>query len=410
LRGRGQLVDITIEELPLSADETKELIEQELPGKLGAEEHQLLHERTEGWVTGLHLAALSLRGHPHPKRLVKEFAGNDRHIGDYLLTEVIQQQPEDLRTFLRATSILQRFNAPLCDAVTEREDSAELLSLIEHNQLFLIPLDNRGEWYRYHHLFTDVLKKDLHRFEPAGVPELHGRAIHWHAHHDFPLEAVQHALASGDTSLAADVVAAHAVPVAFQGYGETAQGWFDVLGEELCLADPRLCLARALVAAGARVQEMERWAHFAEAATRKPELSDQLACVTQVGVGLLRWSSRYYAGDVDTALGCAQRVLQLLADDPAPWHANAQLALGFCLYRKRRFREAQTALSQACTLAEEGHDDLTATAAYGTQAVIAAAGDRHRDAERLAARAEHYGHQHAASEHFYAWSCHFARG
>jgi hypothetical protein len=107
-------------------------------------------------------------------------------------------------------------------------------------------------------------------------------------------------------------------------------------------------LARALVAAGVRVEEMERWAHFAEAATRKPGLSVPLARATQVGVGLLRWSSTYYAGDMDTALGCVQQVLQLLADEPAPWHANAQLALGFCLYRKHRFRDAQTALSHAC--------------------------------------------------------------
>lgn len=129
-------------------------------------------------------------------------------------------------------------------------------------------------------LWSDVLKKDLHRFEPARVSELHRRATHWHDKQDLPLEAVEHALASGDTSLAADLVAARAVPVAFQGYGETAQGWFDALGEELCRADPRLCLARALVAAGARVEEMERWAHFAEAATRKRGLSAQLARVT----------------------------------------------------------------------------------------------------------------------------------
>jgi LuxR family transcriptional regulator, maltose regulon positive regulatory protein len=233
-----------------------------------------------------------------------------------------------------------------------------LLSRIECDQLFLIPLDNRREWFRYHHLFADVLEKDLHRLEAARVPELHRRAARWHDEQDLALEAVEHALASGDTSLAADLVAARAVPVALQGYGQTAQGWFNALGEERCHADPRLCLARALVAAGARVEEMERWARFAEAAMRKPGLSAQLARGMQVGVGLLRWSSRYYAGDVDTALGCAQQVLRLLADDPTPWHANAQLALGFCLYRKRRFSEAQAALSRACALAEEGCDDL----------------------------------------------------
>jgi LuxR family transcriptional regulator, maltose regulon positive regulatory protein len=127
LRGRGELVDISSEDLRLSVEESKELIEQELPGTLGAEGLALLCERTEGWVTGLHLAALSLRGHPDPERLVQEFAGDDRHIGAYLLTEVLQQQPAEVRSFLRATSILTQFSAALCDAVTARDDSAEVV-------------------------------------------------------------------------------------------------------------------------------------------------------------------------------------------------------------------------------------------------------------------------------------------
>ncbi|MCW2631314.1 MAG: helix-turn-helix transcriptional regulator, partial [Pseudonocardia sp.] len=126
LRGSGRLVDINVEELRLSADETRELIKRELPGRLTSEEIALLHERTEGWVTGLHLAVLSLRRHPDPERLIREFAGTDRNIGDYLLTEVLEQQPPDVRSFLRATSILKRFSAPLANAVTARADSVDL--------------------------------------------------------------------------------------------------------------------------------------------------------------------------------------------------------------------------------------------------------------------------------------------
>lgn len=131
--------------------------------------------------------------------------------------------------------------------MTDRDDSADLLNRIEHHQLFLIPLDNLREWYRYHHLFADVLNKDLHRFEPAHIPELHRRAAHWHADHDFPVEAVKHALASGDTPLVADLVPIYSLLVYLQGQVHSVLGWFAALGEEVCRGDARLGITRALV-------------------------------------------------------------------------------------------------------------------------------------------------------------------
>jgi LuxR family maltose regulon positive regulatory protein len=409
LRGKGQLVDINADELRFSTAETGDLLQREMHADLSAEDVGLLRDRTEGWAAGLHLAALSLRGLPDPHHLIHRFAGDDRHIGDYLFSEVLDRQPEQIRTFLRCSCILERFCPSLCDAVTGGAESADLLKRIEDAQLFLIPLDNRREWYRYHHLFADVLNNDLERAEPSLVPELHRRAADWHETHDLPVEAVRHALAGGDTQQATDLIARHAVSVFLQGHMETVLGWFETLGEDVCRADARVCVAGAIVAAaGGRVRDMERWSDFAEMAARSSELPAQLVHSVRVGVSLTRWTATYPVGDVDASLRHARQALQLATHDPAPWRLIS--ALGWSLYRKGQFLEAQAQLAQAGALAEEHGEYPIAIGSWGVQAIIAAAEDRHHDAERFAAEAEQISQDHALSEQYQSWCYHCARG
>ncbi|WP_214371205.1 hypothetical protein [Pseudonocardia sp. H11422] len=315
-RGRGRLVELTATDLALSPAETAELLARELPIPLPAEAAARLHERTEGWPAGLHLAALSLRRRPDLHDAIADLTGDHRDIGDYLAAEVLAHLLPEVRLFLRRTAVLERLSAPLCDATLASADSAALLARIEHEQLFLIPLDERRRWYRYHHLFADVLHRDLDQTEPALTPVLRRRAADWFAAHGLPVEAVAHALAGDDTAQAAELIAVHSVSVCLQGQVETVLGWFAALGEDVCRSDPRLGMARALVAgAGGHLAEMDRWVDLAEAATAGPGVSPGAITSVQASAALTRWGSAYFAGDVTTSVRQARAVLRLRTDD-----------------------------------------------------------------------------------------------
>ena len=408
-RGRGRLVELTATDLALSAGETAELLARELPTPPSAADAARLHERTEGWAAGLHLAVLSLRQRPDLHDGIVGLTGDTREIGDYLAAEVLAGQPAELRSFLRRTAILERLSAPLCDATLARTDSAALLTRIEHDQLFLIPLDERRRWYRYHHLFADVLRRDLEQAEPTLMPVLHRRAADWFAAHDQPVEAVAHALAGDDTAQATELVATHSASVSLQGHVETVLGWFAALGEDLCRADPRLAMARALVVgAGGHLTEMDRWADLAEQAATRPGIPPEVLTSVRAGAALARWGSAYFTGNTTAALRQARAVLELRTDDQT--RRQGYTALGWSLYRQGQFRAAQAALTEV-TLLSPGHgDDLPVMVACGIRAIIAAAGGLQADAAALAAQAERTSRRHLAGEHHNAWCFHFARG
>jgi hypothetical protein len=179
MRVRGELMEIDATQLRFSAAETGELLNDVLQLDLGSGQVDSLCRRTEGWAAGLYLAALSLRQQPDASGFIDDFAGDDRHIVDYLGSEVLAGLGEEVRDFLVRTSILDRLTAPLCDAVTGRKEAARLLPEIERSNLFLIGLDERREWYRYHHLFGELLRRELERSDPDLAPELHRRAAAW---------------------------------------------------------------------------------------------------------------------------------------------------------------------------------------------------------------------------------------
>ena len=163
-----------------------------------------LERRTEGWITAIQLAALSMQGREDIPGFIAGFAGDDRYIVDYLVEEVLQRQPEDRRSFLLQTSILSRLNGPLCEAVTRRGGGGAMLEALEHGNLFLFPLDDRRQWYRYHHLFADVLQARLLDERPDDLAELHRRASDWCEQNGERSEAIRHAMAGKQFERAAE--------------------------------------------------------------------------------------------------------------------------------------------------------------------------------------------------------------
>jgi LuxR family transcriptional regulator, maltose regulon positive regulatory protein len=198
LRARGQLAELRQADLRFTMEETAALMRETSGLELPASSLAAVATRTEGWVAGLQLAALSLHGHPDPAGFVATFSGSDRYVLDYLAEEVLDRQPESLRSFLLETSVLERLSGPLCDAVTGRTDSQRLLEQAERANLFLVPLDGQRRWWRYHHLFADLLRARLRQTRPERVGGLHHAAAAWCERHGLVDDAVRHALAAGD--------------------------------------------------------------------------------------------------------------------------------------------------------------------------------------------------------------------
>jgi LuxR family maltose regulon positive regulatory protein len=205
LRARNQLTEIHAADLRFTLDEATDFLQRVMNLDLPAPDLAALIHNTEGWPAGLQLAALSLQqptDRSHPPGPV---SGSDRYILDYLVEEVLQRQTEDVQTFLLQTSILDRLNGSLCDAITEQANSQAMLELLDRLNLFVVPLDTTRQWYRYHHLFTELLRDRLQHWQPERVPQLHQSASRWFADHALPREAIQHALAAGDHDRAAQL-------------------------------------------------------------------------------------------------------------------------------------------------------------------------------------------------------------
>jgi len=246
-RARGELGEVRAADLRFTVEEAAELLGQawahlDLPAAAA------LAERTEGWAAGLQLAALSLRGQDDIGRFVADFTGSHRYILDYLAEEVLERQRHDLRDFLFQTSVLDRLNGSLCDAVTGRDDSQELLEEADRSGLFLVQLDDVRGWWRYHHLFADLLRARLER-DPDRTRRLHRNAAQWYEQRGLPDEAVRHALAAGEPERAARLVEEHFDTVFnLRGEQATIQGWLPALPADLVRSRPRLLLAQAQMA------------------------------------------------------------------------------------------------------------------------------------------------------------------
>ncbi len=271
LRARGQLTELRAADLRFTPAEAAEFLNQVMGLNLSAEDIAALETRTEGWIAGLQLAALSMQGHPDTTSFIKSFTGSHHFVLDYLIEEVLQQQSESIQTFLLRTSILDRLCGPLCDAVLGSPSASgqETLEYLEHANLFIVPLDNERRWYRYHHLFADVLRMHLMAEQPDQVSALHRRASEWYEHNGSTDNAIRHALAAEDFERAATLIEL-AVPEmrrSRQGATVTELGWLKALPDELVHFRPVLSVAYAFALFGGgelggvepRLRDAERW-------------------------------------------------------------------------------------------------------------------------------------------------------
>ena len=232
LRARGQLTEMRAAELRFTPAEAGELL-QHAASALPDASVAALAARTEGWAAGLALAALSLRGHDDAAGFVAAFTGSHRYVLDYLAEEVLERQDEQLRTFLLETSVLDRLSGPLCDAVTGREGSQALLEQAERAGLFLIPLDEVRGWWRYHHLFADLLRARLQQEQPGRAAQLHRNAAAWYEEHGLADDAIGHAAAAGEMLWAARIIEQHFDLVYYiRGEAATIHRWMSVLPAE----------------------------------------------------------------------------------------------------------------------------------------------------------------------------------
>jgi LuxR family maltose regulon positive regulatory protein len=280
-RARGELTELRAADLRFTSDETAAFLNEMMGLNLSAPDVAALETRTEGWITGLQLAALSMQARL-PKAsggqarddvggFINAFTGNDRYIVDYLVEEVLQRQPESVRTFLLQTSILDKLSGPLCDAVTGSENSKTTLAALERDNLFVVPLDDKREWYRYHHLFADVLRAHLLEKQPTLIPILHRRAAAWFETHSMAAEAIEQARAAGDHETVARVLAANFEEFERVGRYASISRWSTSLPEEMVRKRPRLAIIHASVAlvADNNNQAARRLMSWAEEAINK---------------------------------------------------------------------------------------------------------------------------------------------
>ena len=244
LRLAGELAEIRAADLRFSERETRELLEASgiALSEAGA---ALLYQRTEGWAAGLRLAAISLAGHPDPERFVAEFSGSDRTVAEYLIAEMLERQPDDVKDLLLRTSLLDRVNGELADLLTGRSGSERILLELEDANAFVMSLDPERTWFRYHHLFGDLLRLELRRTLPEEVPALHRRAADWFIQHGQVVDAIRHIQAAGDWPEAARLLADHSFSLTMDGQAQTVRALLRAFPPGAPADDPELALIRA---------------------------------------------------------------------------------------------------------------------------------------------------------------------
>jgi LuxR family maltose regulon positive regulatory protein len=330
LRARGELVEVRARDLRFTGDEAAVYLTEVGGLRVEASDVAALESRTEGWVAALQLAALSMQGRDDVGDFIAGFAGTDRYVVDYLADEVLSRQPEQVRDFLMRTSVLERLGPDLCDAVVEREGSRAMLESLERANLFVVPLDDQRRWYRYHHLFADVLRAHLSADHPDLVAGLHLRASRWYDEAGEPVPAVRHALAAGDPDRAADLVET-ATPALRRARQEaTLRRWIGDFPDDVVRIRPVLAIAFV----GALMSSNE----FDDVGRRVRELDERLPAIrahlAHDGSALGRQVVAVDDGElarVPSALELYRAGLALVSGDLPATHRHARLAIDMAL-------------------------------------------------------------------------------
>ncbi|MCW2849148.1 MAG: ATP-dependent transcriptional regulator, MalT-like, LuxR family [Marmoricola sp.] len=359
LRARGELVEIRAAELRFTPDEVAAYLNGAMGLQLTAADVAALEERTEGWIAALQLAALSMQGRDDVAGFIAGFTGDDRYIVDYLAEEVLQRQPATVRDFLLQTSLLTRLSGPLCDAVTGGSGGRATLEDLDRGNLFVVPLDDRRQWYRYHHLFADVLRARL-ADEPDLVATLHGRACDWYAAHGEPGEAIEHALAGGHFARAADLLERSLRDLARDRQEARLRDWVERLPEEVLAVRPVLSngYAGALMSTGRfegvehHLQVAERWLEDGRPVVADREGFRQLPA----GIAIHRAGLALASGDAQATIAHAQWALGLLDEDHHLGRAAATALVGLVTWAAGDLDAARQAyLTSRASMQQAGH-------------------------------------------------------
>jgi len=414
LRARGHTVEIRQADLRFTQKETADFLRRVMRLELSSADVTALHRRTEGWIAGLQLAALSLQGRDDVHQLVQSFTGSQRYILDYLIEEVFQRQPAGVQDFLLKTSILDRFTAPLCDAVVGVSESANqrtdepltrsfadsqaVLEYLDRSNLFILPLDESRQWYRYHRLFADLLRQRLRTFGmPNLVPLLHKRASRWYETEGFHADAVHHALAASDWDRAATLLLDVGESMLKRGKVTTLLGWLQALPGEEVRTRPDLCLSYswALILTG-QLDAAELYLGQAEAAACGepcPERSRRGRRTTQDDAPLLGdvvSAQAYIArarGDDRRTIELSRRALSLLPSDAFAERSVVAVNLGIAHWSSGHLTEAEQALTEADHAAQQSGNHYARLTALGFLGVVQAARGRLHQAAELCRQA-----------------------
>lgn len=360
LRARGELVEIRAADLRFAPDEVATYLNESIGLNLAENEIAALEDRTEGWIAALQLAALSMRGRADVGGFIAGFTGDDRYIVDYLVEEVLTRQPDHIRNFLLQTSVLDRLSGPLCDAVTAQPGGKAMLESLDRANLFVVPLDDSRRWYRYHHLFADVLRTHLTDERGGEVRDLHRRGSRWYEENGEPSPAVRHALAAGDVEHAADLVEL-ALPTLRRNRQEaTIRGWVDALPDEVVRVRPVLAvgLIGALMAGG-EFEGVEERLHDAEQRLEQPTavvVDEEERARLPGAIQMYRAALALVRGDATATHRHAQLAIDRAADGDHLTRAGASALSGLAFWGSGDLAAAHAAYSDAAAgLRRAGH-------------------------------------------------------
>ncbi len=316
LRAQGHLTELRATELRFGTAEAGAFLAEGMGLHLSPQDVTMLQARTEGWIAGLQLAALSLQGRADMASALAAFTGSHRFVLDYLSEEVLSRQPAEVQTFLLQTSVLERLSGSLCDAITGSQESQAMLEILDRANLFVIALDDVRGWYRYHHLFADLLRNRLQKAMPASLPELHRRASRWYEGHDMLLEAVHHAMLASDLAGTMRLIEEHRHSLVLRGQARTVLAFLHAFPEEHIQKHPSLCLSQGLLLTltGQLPEALLRLQVAEQSASFIPEEREAQAFLHQVAA--LQAYILFFQGDLESSITLAEQVADHLADCP----------------------------------------------------------------------------------------------
>jgi LuxR family maltose regulon positive regulatory protein len=348
---RGEMNEIRTEQLAFSEEEADCLLNEKMGLGIDPDDVIVLLERTEGWPAGIYLASLSLQNREDKHAFIESFTGSNRYIVGLLGEEVLAGLTEEVRQFLLKTSVLRAMTGSLCDAVTGREGSARLLRELARSNLFVVSLDEQGEWYRYHQLFSELLLYELESDQPELAPTLRERASAWLEGEDYFEGAIRQAIAATDYERVGLLIVRHWYASVVAGQTATVQLWLEYLPEVMITQDPALALVKAwMCALGGQREESARFLRLAEGIPHEGPLPDGTTSV-ESGVTVLR--ATFGFSGVQSMVEMARRASELEPAERSPWAALVRYALGTSLYLSGEAQEARKLLEEALLLTED---------------------------------------------------------